>query len=354
MLIPEEERANLPHELQRAAGISLHPGLYSEARQRGLHLSGYLEELDPMENDATLDAFERQLALAGIKVNGPDSSILDRFFATQESAILFPEFVARSVRMGKDDFTKLKKIMASRTHVDDNTYKAIYMDESVLSNSDKSLAKVGEGAALPKIGIETAEHSIHLHKYGRYLEASYEAIRRKRVNIVAYFLRAIGVQIQRDKFTDAIDILLNGDGNDNAASVVNTESSGTLTYDDLVNFKLSLDPYEMNIIIVSKAMAKTILGLSEFKEPLVAGEFQRTSEMIKLFGAEIIIDDTVPSDLIVGLDRRFALEEVYETEVMTESERLIRQQIEGTAISEVAGFTKLIQAATKILDTVHS
>lgn len=352
MLIPEEERSALPSELHKAGTVPIHPGLYNEARQHGGNLSTYLEQLDPSPVDAALDAFERQLALAGIKLAGPDASIIDRFFASQESAVLFPEFVARSVRIGKDDFTKLGKIIAGRTRVDDNTYKAIYMDESVLSESDKSLAKVAEGAELPKIEIESAEHAIQLHKYGRYLEATYEAIRRKRANVIALFLRAVGVQIQRDKFKDAVGVLIDGDGNDNAAARTNTASSGTLTYADLVSFRLSFEPYEMNVIVVRQSMANTILGLSEFKEPLVAGEFLRTGEMIKLFGAEMLVDDNVDTDLILGLDRRFALEEVYETEVVTESERLIRQQIEGTAISEVSGFAKLIKSAGKVLDTV--
>ena len=351
MFIQEDKRSALPEELRNAATIPIHPGIYAEVRQRSRDLSTYLEELDPSPADAALDAFERQLALAGIKVIGPDSSIIDRFFASQESAVLFPEFVARSVRIGKDDFPKLGKIIAKRTHIDDDTYKSIYMDDSVLSESDKQLAEVAEGAELPKIALETAEHSIQLKKHGRYLEATYEAIRRKRANIVSLFLRAVGVQIQRDKFTDAVDVIVNGDGNNNGAPVTNSATSGSLTYADLVGFKLSFDPYEMNVILVSQSMAETILALSEFKEPLVAGEFQRTGEMIKLFGAEMIVDDTVPTNRIVGLDRRFAIEEVYETDVLTESERLIRQQIEGTAISEVSGFAKLITSASKVLNT---
>ncbi len=354
MFIQEEKRSGLPDELQKAATIPIHEGLYNEIRQRGCDLTTYLEELDPSPVDSALDAFERQLALAGIKTAGPDSSIIDRFFASQESAVLFPEYVARSVRIGKDEFTKLQKIIANRTHIDDNTYKAVYMDDSVLTESDKELAKVAEGAELPKIELKTAEHSIQLLKYGRYLEATYEAIRRKRANVISLFLRAIGVQIQRNKFEDAITAIIDGDGNDNAASVTNTAASGSLTYGDLVEFRLSFDPYEMNVVVVSQSMAKTILGLSEFKEPLVAGEFQRTGQMIRLFGAEMIVDDFVTDDRIIGLDRRFALEEVYETDIATESERLIRQQIEGTAISEVSGFARLIGSAAKILDTVWS
>lgn len=53
---------------------------------------------------------------------------------------------------------------------------------------------------------------------------------------------------------------------------------------------------------------------------------------------------------MLGLDRRFALEEVYETGVVTESDRLIRRQLEGTAISEIAGFGKIITGASRILE----
>ena len=43
---------------------------------------------------------------------------------------------------------------------------------------------------------------------------------------------------------------------------------------------------------------------------------------------------------------------IEKTGVLTESERLIRRQIEGTAISEIAGFAKVITAASKILNLV--
>ncbi|MGC9329839.1 MAG: phage major capsid protein, partial [Candidatus Hinthialibacter sp.] len=68
------------------------------------------------------------------------------------------------------------------------------------------------------------------------------------------------------------------------------------------------------------------------------------------FGADLIVDESAPSSQIIGLDRRFAIQEVYETGVLTESERLIRRQIEGTAISEIAGFAKIITDACKALD----
>lgn len=350
MLYSEDRMQSIPPCLHRAATIPLHEGLYAEASQRGLDLTGYLEALDPSPSQSELDAFERQLALAGIRINGDDADIVDRFFATQESSVLFPEFVSRSVRAGFDDFKKLRCILASRVKIDDNTYKSIYMDDSVISSSEKSLAVVGEGAELPKIEIKTAEHTIRIRKYGRYLQATYEAIRRKRASVISLFLRAIGVQIQKDKFEEAISVLMLGDGNNNAAATMNTSVSGTLTYADLVKFTLSFDPYNLNAMICNDTTAASLLNIDEVKDPVISAGFQLRGENIRLFGAELIVDERVPDSVIIGLDKRFALQEVYETGVLTESERLIRRQIEGTAVSEIAGFAKVINNATRVLE----
>jgi len=104
----------------------------------------------------------------------------------------------------------------------------------------------------------------------------------------------------------------------------------------------------------SATTAGTLLNITEVKDPAISSEFQTRGNNIKLFGAELIVDDSVPDDMIVGLDRRFALQEAYETGVLTESERLVRRQIEGTAISEVAGFAKVITQACKVLDITWS
>jgi HK97 family phage major capsid protein len=350
MYIPEEKLSSVPECLHRAATIPLHEGMYAEAAQRSFDLTAYLESLDPSPANSDLDAFERQLALAGIRVNGETADIIDRFFSSQENAVLFPEYVSRSVQTGIEDFTKLQKILAARVKVDDNTYKSIYMDESDSDSTKKSLAVVSEGADLPEIELTTSDHTIDIHKYGRYLKASYEAIRRKRANVVAIFLRSIGVQIQRDKFIDALDVLVNGDGNNNAASVIDAATAGTLAYGDIVGFTLAFSPYQMNVMLCNTATASTLLTIEEIREPAVSGDFQTNGEISRLFGAELVVDDSVDDDIIIGLDRRFALQEIYETGVLTESERLIRRQIEGTAISEIAGFAKLITSACKVLN----
>ena len=350
MLYHANERAALPAELHRAAEIPLSEDLLVQARSRGVSLSDLLEELDPSGGEGQLDAFERQLALAGIRVQGDQVDTIDRFFASTETAVLFPEFVSRSVRTGKTDFRALDRIIASRTRIDSDTYKTLYMDDSVLSDEDRRLARVGEGGELPKLEIKISEHSVKIRKFGRYLEVTYEALRRKTTSVVAVFLKAIGYQIQKDKFEEAVGAAIGGDGNDNAATVTNTAADGTLTYADLVEFALSFQPYELNVMVAPTAVVKTILTLDEFKDPQAGMNFQGSGDLVTPFGAQLIPSDAVPADTILGLDRRFALEEVYETGLLVESDRLIRRQLEGTAISEVAGFAKVIRDASRVLD----
>ena len=82
--------------------LKLEKGMY---RQSGKSFTQVLESLDPSENyrgtalEGT-DAFQRQLKRFGIRAKGAGSSPVEKFFATMDSAVLFPEYIARTVRQG--------------------------------------------------------------------------------------------------------------------------------------------------------------------------------------------------------------------------------------------------------------
>ena len=78
--------------------VKLEKGMYSEA---GSSFTKVLEKCDPSEQYRGtslegLDAFQRQLKRFDIKVKGAESDVVSKFFATWESAVLFPEYVARA------------------------------------------------------------------------------------------------------------------------------------------------------------------------------------------------------------------------------------------------------------------
>ena len=73
--------------------VRLEKGMYNEA---GRSFTQVLERCDPSEAyQGTalegLDAFQRQLKRFDIKVRGAGSDVVEKFFSTAESAVLFPE-----------------------------------------------------------------------------------------------------------------------------------------------------------------------------------------------------------------------------------------------------------------------
>ena len=85
--------------------IKLEKGMYHEG---GRSFTQVLEKLDPSEQYKGtalegMDAFQRQLKRFDIKVKGAGSDMVDKFFATTQSSVLFPEYIARAVTVGMEE-----------------------------------------------------------------------------------------------------------------------------------------------------------------------------------------------------------------------------------------------------------
>lgn len=323
--------------------------------EKGLYASGNftkaLESLDRDENYKGtalegLDAYQRQLKRFGIKVSGIGSDVVDKFFKTSDSAVLFPEYVSRAVRQGLEQADILPGIVASTTMINGMDYRSI---SSVPSEDEKELKVVREGAFIPETGIRTKENLVKLRKRGRSLVASYEAIKYQRLDLFTVTLRQIGAYIARTLLRDAIDVLVNGDGNNNAASVSSCATSGTLAYSDLVSFWNKFDPYELNTIIASTDTTAAILNLSQFSDAPAGLDFHGTGRMITPLGAKLLKSSAVESGKLIGIDKTAALEMVKAGDIVTEYDKLIDRQLERAVISCTAGFAKLFDDASKVL-----
>ena len=334
--------------------VKLDKGMYAET---GRSFAQVLEEQDPSENYKGtplegLDAYQRQLKRFDIRVKGPMSDQVEKFFHTTESSVLFPEYVARSVRTGMEEGNILPSITASVTKFDGLDYRSIY---SVPTEDDKSLRRVEEGAVIPQTQVKIRENTVKLHKRGRMLVASYEAIRFQRLDLFSVMLRQIGNQIMRMHLDDAIGVLLEGDGNDNAAeafAVGDDDIGGTagkLTYNELLAFWSQFDPYTMNTMLVGNGAMQKILQCAEFQNPLAGLNFQGTGEPGNPLGAKLIRTGAVESDTIIGLDRGYALEMISASDVSVEYDRLIDRQLERAAITSISGLAKLYTEASKVL-----
>ena len=334
--------------------IRLEKGMY---RESGKSFAQVLESLDPSENytgtalEGT-DAFQRQLKRFDIHARGAYSDPVEKFFRTAESSVLFPEYIARAVKQGMEENDVLPKIVATTTTIDAMDYRSVF---SAASEEDKKLMQVAEGASIPATEIRSKSNLVKLNKRGRMLVASYEAIRFQKLDLFAVTLRQIGAYIQKMHLQDAVDVLVNGDGNNNAAEVLTIGTSplsgtkGTLTYAQLVEFWSQFDPYTMNALLASGDAMVKMLKLTELQNPLTGLNFQGTGKLSAPMGAELLRAACVPSGKLIGLDRRYALEMVQAGEVSVEYDKLIDRQLERAAITSISGFGKIMPEAAKVL-----
>ena len=335
--------------------LKLEKGMY---RQSGKSFTQVLESLDPSENyrgtalEGT-DAFQRQLKRFGIKVKGAGSSPVEKFFSTLDSAVLFPEYIARTVRQGMEENDILPAIVATTTVIDSMDYRSIY---STANDAAKELKDVAEGTEIPSTNISTKEHLVSLKKRGRMLVASYEALRFQKLDLFSVMLRQIGAHIQKQQLADAVDVLINGDGNNNAAvqyvigSGPISGAKGTLGYDQLVEFWGQFDPYTMNTMLCSTKTMTNMLKIDELQNPLTGLNFQGTGKLTTPLGAQLHRTGAVADGMIIGLDNRYALELVRAGDVLVEYDKLIDRQLERAAISSISGFCKLCDGAASVLN----
>ena len=335
--------------------LRLEKGMY---RQGGKSFTQVLESLDPSENyrgtalEGT-DAFQRQLKRFGIRAKGAGSSTVEKFFRTMDSAVLFPEYIARTVRQGMEENDILPAITATTTVIDSLDYRSIYSNPT---DEDKELKSVEEGAEIPTTEVKSKEHLVSLTKRGRMLVASYEAIRFQKLDLFSVMLRQIGAHIQKMQVQDAVNVIINGDGNNNAAvqyTVGRAPLSGTkgnLGYDQMVEFWGQFDPYTMNTLLCSTGTMTKLLKIPELQNPMTGLNFQGTGKLTTPRGAALHRTGAVADGVIIGLDNRYALEQVRAGDVLVEYDKLIDRQLERAAITSICGFGKICDGASAVLN----
>lgn len=341
-----------PIDLSRAAAVDIDRDLYHEAESRGMTLSELLEcdEFDPSVTGSALDAFERQLLLAGVRISGHSPTTVEQFY--QKAPSLIPEFMMREIRKGQSMRPELAKLVANSTTIASNRYTPFFVDTS--DQSKLSLRPVGDGAEVPQLLVTEQTHAVNVADYGLALKASYKALRYRTTSQFRVLLWYIGFKMQSDKIGMVVNCLINGDGNDNAARVINSAASGTLAYDDLISLWAEFAPFEMNTIVAHINSLKTVLALQEFRDPLAGFRFQKTGDLFSPLGATMVRSDDVPTDAVIGLDHRFAVEEVITQPLTVEYDKIIEQRFEEAVITESITYARVLKDAAVVLDYVYA
>ncbi len=318
--------------------IKLDKGLYSTTKG----FTASLEEIDPSENYIGtelegLDAYQRQLKRFDIKVSGKDSDCVSKFFRSTDSAALFPEYISRAVTQGMEENDILSKVVATTTIIDSLDYRSVQL---ATDKADKELAAVGEGSLIPQTEIKTNDNLTKLHKRGRMLVASYEAIKYQKLDLFTLIMKQLGAHIATSQYVDAIETILYDSEN------TMTGKKTVLTYSDLVEMWLELSPYKMTAVVAASNQYKAIMNMAEFKDSNAGLNFHATGKLITPLGADLLKYDDMPTNTILVLDKNAAVEKVQAGGVVTEYDKLIDRQLERASITVTTGFSLMDQMAT--------
>jgi hypothetical protein len=347
---------------ERAYNIPLSINMYREANEKGVTLSQHLESIDPTEEYGAgekLDAFERQLKRFGIITQAiPESGIhadkVEKFYVAADGTkgdVIFPEYVNRIARRALIADDVLSEIVGVNTPIDSNAYRSIYVNYDPKKAGKR---RVSQGADMPVAEMTISENTINLFKYGRRIKATYEAVRRMRIDQLALHIEYIMKQAALDRAQDAYDVLVGGDGNGNAAANDNltaldaATSSGIMTYAAWTSFLFNFYPYQMTTLIGGKNELVKFLTMNapnidplRLIEQLRFGQASTQGTMAQSIfnNYRIVYLPNATANKLVGFDKRYSVEMVSEIgSDITETQKLISSQWNEIVISEVNGF----------------
>lgn len=277
--------------------------LYNQAHSKEMTFSSYLESLDPTQEGGKLDAFERLMKEAGILTQSIPSknlfaSKVESFYRTNENKVLFPEFVARTLVQSMQEFPLYNYLVAQRTPIDSNVYKASYLDFNDPKNKKATeMRRITEAADLPVAKLRIGGTAISFYKYGRAVEASYEALRRMDIEMFKRHIDRIGVDAANNKIAEIMEVIKDGDGNNNAAPAHKVKefdaAATTISRTAWIKFLLKFYPYNCDTIVANED------GLIQILEVLYP-KFEVASKMDELLSNGLNVKTTLPQGLIAN------------------------------------------------------
>jgi len=355
----------------------LYAEMYEEARKGDMTFSMYLEKmkskgvgdttpyygLTPSEvfalrksyelkgEPAPMTAMEELLFRAGIKASGSRTDTVGKLFEYSDLEVLVPEIMSNKIYAGLLMDSLVPKFIATETVVRSGyDYKKLYISDTE-QERQTSIITPGKDIGETQIGI--AQKSIQMRKFGTYLTITYETLEWQRLNVWGVCLERIGKQIQIDETDDMFYTIVNGDGNTSttAGTTVKTVATGVIATQDVIGWATGLPmPYKLSVFAGRKTL------LQEYLATLVGmnNPFNAYSTGIALPQHYEWDRTIITSDTFVGVDSRYGVEHLTSGGVLTESEKIIRKQINGTAITYWAGFGIIDNQATGIFDETWS
>lgn len=389
-----------PFEKSRSILKELSADKITDMTARGQNLSMALEELDPTHNyaredvESNFDAFERVLLSAGI-VPRPiperhiEATTLNDLNQDPKARLLIGELIGRSWRkvahaggaavrslntsqdavLGSmlnqyqypasvrtpalQAAIPVSELVGITTPIDKTYYRPFQLLD--IEEDGETMARIAEGTEVPAIKLENTEKQITLKKTGRRIDATYESLRQLPIDLLAYYVQRVAIKVEADKVNKIIATLIAGDGNSGTAAtnyeLTDLDPDATVgqpTFKSWLSFRETFDnPFVLTHIFARKQALLDVLlldsGTGNVPLQLAGGIFasQQFEPINQNFTGKVRYGklNSVPANLIVGIDKRVAVERIYEVKgTIREVDKWIREQKESLVMTEMEGY----------------
>lgn len=305
---------------------------------------------------AKLTPLELAMVDAGLSVN----STIKSFFTDSSNTLLFPAIIDSRIAEKTAANPMLGYVCTAIETVEGSSIKGIKLDWTSTDNA-KALKKrdISEGADLPVVKVTTGDKAISLYKRGVAVQTTYEALMFCKLNMFLRTIDAIAANSANQQMGDAIDVLVNGDGNNNAATV-KTAASTSFAASDIVSFAVDFatanNGMAMDTIICNTTQAKALLNMTVSNTVDLGYRLGAsfTFPQYDIKNITVIGDDRVPQssskDIIIGINRANALTKYIATgSQINEIASNIQNQTKLGTLSEIVGFSRFIDSAAMIM-----
>lgn len=316
-------------DTMREKGLgALIPAFLSEAYREASNISLFRNPVSPLKNQAAVnsDVYTTADAPDGVFAGG------------------FANFAGETPL----NQLTLSELVTSATTTDGSDYKTLTVDGD---EYDESLepSRVAEGSDIPRYKLELAEQSVGIFKYGARITATYEALRRSSLDLVALTIAGIAWADAQRRLRAAIEVALNGDGNSNPAINQDT-AAATWAVTDFDLLEALMASYGRSPALYT-GDSTTVTAIRALR--IAAANTALTPDQIAMYGAQYVTPSGVPlrfsppgsaldgADTLLVRAAGFGLEMVTEAgSLIREADRNIVNQTQDFTMTENVGFAK--------------
>lgn len=344
------------------------------AKAADVTLSTYLNEKYANSDKIVdgLDAFDTALLSAGIVVKGDvtkgiESSKMEKFFTTNPSSrLLFPEFVVRTIRQTVLEQPITQYMIGETQTITGDTMKQPTLDLSKESENRKKLkyVRISEAAEIPTTDMKLAEVAVNIYKYGRGVKATYEVLRRTTIDMFRKTVELIARFIVESEFVEILNVIENGDGNNNPATVYKRSvlnaggTAGVLDDVTLLRYLMANQPFNIDTIVVNQDLYIQLVS-NQYDPTLAIGITENVPftfpqgifRGLTVLYSEDVKNSAANKPRVFGISRPNAIRKIVEQgSTIQELERRASDQTEIIYMTENAGFGKIYNEASSILE----